>query len=83
MPKLTAEQLVAWAETQKVGRPRSEGYGDNKALCHVEDIITLIEAGANIIRTNSKSGLVYYTDVMYEGYRFTCVDKKPIGRLNM
>ena len=83
MPRLTAEQLIADAELKKVGRPRTEGYTDNKALCSVDDIITLIESGAEVIRANSKSGLVYSTEVMYRGYWFIAGSEKPIERLNM
>ena len=84
MAGLTAEQLVEEAEKRKIGKPISEGYTDNKADFGVEAIITLLDAGADVTRANSRIGLgFYYNEVIFKEYRFMSLTNQPIRRLNM
>lgn len=72
-----ADALVEKAIMLGVGK-RAEGYHDDKMLVRIEDIVTLLAAGAKPMGLNKfAAGGVYMSEVVYYGFWFMAADYEP------
>lgn len=76
----SVEELVAECKKLKVGRPKEEGFHDDKHYCSLTDILALLEAGATSRQLNRAAiGGVYCHTVMFGGYKFISVTTAPVN----
>ena len=78
---ITAGELLEHAKRNKRGR-RDVGYEDDKQLCYPDDILMLIDAGAEVVRVNAKQvGGTYRHDVVFDGHSFVAGSSRKVPNL--